>query len=75
MHPEKKPAILLCGKVAEVFEEDGVRIIKVAISGACITVHTDSGEEFELGDEIAIDAPLHIRRMEALSSSHSTWEE
>ena len=75
MHPEKKPGILLCGKVAEVFEEDGARIIKVSISGACITIHPDPGEEFELGDEITIDAPLRIRRLESRCRSDSAWEE
>jgi hypothetical protein len=60
--------VFFTGEVVEMYERDGKQLAKLALRSCCIDVVIDVTLDTHLGDTVAIDTELSVRKIEPLVS-------
>ena len=71
MENSKPQEIKLKGEIAEVFEKNGQRYVKVSLNPCLIELTLEGSPEMQLGDTVVIDTKMAIEGIEVLFSNPS----
>jgi hypothetical protein len=69
MEISKPQEIKLKGEIAEIFEKNGQRLVKVSLNPCLIELTLEGSPEMQLGDTVVLSANMVIEGLEILFSN------